>query len=250
MGKLVGKVAIVTGSGQGIGRGMALALASEGAKVVIAEIKPDTGKDVAEEIRARGGQAIAVQCDVGNEEQVKRMVDTAVKEFGPIDILINNAQTLFVQYDPIEEFPEERWDTTYRTGIKATWYCCKAVFPYMKERGGKIINFGSGLGVYGGPGWSDYSGCKEAIRGFSKTAAQEWKRYNIRVNIICPGIVSPSFEAYKEKYPEMAAAAINMGDPEKDAGAAAVFLASDDSHPITGHTFHVAAGGIQQIHYP
>src|SRR3990172_6068626 len=129
LAKLEGKVAIVTGSGQGIGRGMAIALAKEGAKVVIAEINPETGKAVAEDIRQQGGQAIAVQCDVGVEEQVRRMVDVAVKKFGPIDILINNAQTLFVQYDPIEEFPEERWDRSYQTGIKATWYCCKAVFP-------------------------------------------------------------------------------------------------------------------------
>jgi 2-hydroxycyclohexanecarboxyl-CoA dehydrogenase len=204
LAKLEGKVAIVTGSGQGIGRGMAIALAKEGAKVVIAEINPETGKAVAEEIRKMGLQAINVQFDLGVEAQVRHMVDVAVKEFGPIDILINNGQKLFVQYDPIEEFPEERWDQTYQTGIKGTWYCCKAVFPYMKERGGAIINFGSGWGIYGAPGWSDYAGCKEAIRGFSKTAAKEWAKYKIRVNVICPGIESPSSRAFVAKFPEMA----------------------------------------------
>jgi len=170
------------------------------------------------------------------------MVDVAVKKFGPIDILINNAQTLFVQYDPIEEFPEERWDRTYQTGIKATWYCCKAVFPYMKERGGKIINFGSGWGIYGAPGWVDYAGCKEAIRAFTKTAAREWEKYRINVNVICPSIDSLSFRAFAAKYPEMLGPGVVQGDPERDAGAAAVFLASSDSDSISGHTFHVGHG--------
>ena len=250
MGKLEGKVAIVTGGGQGTGRGMAIALAKEGAKVVIAEINPKTGKAVAEEIRQLGGRAIAVQCDIGVEEQVRKMVDVAVREFGTIDVLINNAQTLFTDYAPIEEFPEERWDRTYQTGIKATWYCCKAVFPYMKERGGKIINFGSGWGISGAPGWSDYAGCKEAIRGFTKTAAKEWAKYNIKVNVICPGIDSPSFRAFAAKNPQMVEASFKLGDPEQDAGGAAVFLASADSDPITGHTFHVGVGGIQMVHYP
>jgi 2-hydroxycyclohexanecarboxyl-CoA dehydrogenase len=255
MGKLEAKVVIVTGAGQGIGRGMAIALAKEGAKVAVAEINPKTGQAVAEEIRKLGGRAIAVQCDVGIEEQVWRMVDTAVKEFGPIDILINNAQTLFTDYDPIETFPEERWDRSYQTGIKATWYCCKAVFPHMKDRGGKIINFASGWGIQGSPGWSDYAGCKEAIRGFTRTAAKEWAKYNIKVNVICPGIDSPSFREFAKKNPQMPEAAAHsagmLGDPEKDAGRAAVFLASADEYfPITGHTFHVGPGGIWMIQYP
>ena len=172
-GKLEGKVAIVTGSGQGIVRGMAITLAKARAKVVITDINPETGMAVAEEIRKLGLPAINIQCDVGGGEQVQRMVATAAKEFGPIDILINNAQALFGDAEPIENFPVERWDRTYQSGIKATKYCCKAVFPYMKEqRGGSIINFGSGTGIYGWEGWSDYTGNKEAIRVFSKTAAR------------------------------------------------------------------------------
>ena len=250
MAKLEGKVAIVTGSGQGIGRGMAIALAKEGAKVVIAEINPETGKAVAEEIRKLGKQAINVQFDLAVQDSVRHMVDVAVKEFGPIDILINNGQTLFGDPAMVEEFPEERWDRTYQTGIKGTWYCCKAVFPYMKERGGSIINFASGVGIYGWEGWSDYAGCKEAIRGFSKTAAKEWAKYKIRINIICPGIVSPSYLAALAKYPEkFTATAASMGDPERDAGRLAVFLASSDSELLTGHTFHVEKDKVT-VQYP
>jgi NAD(P)-dependent dehydrogenase (short-subunit alcohol dehydrogenase family) len=242
---LEGKVAIVTGSGQGIGRGMAIALAKAGAKVVIAEINPDTGMAVAEEIRKLGLQAVNVQCDVGVEAQCQRMVDIAVKEFGPIDILINNAQALFGDPAPIEEFPLERWDRTYQTGIKATWHCCKAVFPYMKERGGTIINFGSGMGMYGFEGWSDYAGCKEAIRGFSRTAAKEWKKYKIRVYVSCPGIDSPSARAAAAKHPEIfGMVTAGLGDPERDAGALVVSLASSDSDLQTGHTFIVGKDSV------
>jgi len=249
-GKLEGKVAIVTGAGQGIGRGMSIALAMAGAKVVVADINPDTGEAVAEEIRQMGHQAISVQFDLGVEEQCRQMVEAAVKEFGPIDILINNGQTLFVQYDPVEVFPEERWDRTYNTGLKGTWYCSKAVFPHMKGRGGSIINFGSGWGVYGAPGWSDYAGCKEAIRGLSKTMAKEWRQHDIRVNVICPSINSPSADAAKEKFPELTGGNPGgAGDPIEDAGAAAVFLASPDSALLTGHTFNVGKNSVT-VQYP
>jgi NAD(P)-dependent dehydrogenase (short-subunit alcohol dehydrogenase family) len=250
MGKLDGKVIIVTGAGQGTGRGMAIALAKEGAKVVVSDINDNTGKAVAEEIRKLNKQAIFLKCDVGVEKEVKQMVDQAAKEFGPIDVMINNAQTLFTDYDPIENFPESRWDRTYQTGIKGTWYCCKAVFPYMKDRGGKIINFASGWGIMGSPGWCDYAGCKEAIRGFTRTAAKEWAKYKITVNVICPGIDSPSFRKFVEKNPQMAEAKFTLGDPEKDAGRAAIFLSGSESDMFTGHTFHVGIGGIQTVQYP
>src|SRR4030042_441523 len=168
MGRLEGKVAIVTGAGQGVGKGIALAFAKEGAKVVIAEINPETAKATADEIKQLGAEALAVVCDVGDEKQVKKLVSKAVKRFGTIDILINNAQSwtgrsAYHIGSPIESLPEEWWDMAFQSGVKATWYCCKAVFPYMKDRGGKVINFASYMGVVGLEGAADYNANQGAI---------------------------------------------------------------------------------------
>ncbi|MBE0479362.1 MAG: SDR family oxidoreductase [Dehalococcoidia bacterium] len=256
MGKLDGKAAIVTGAGQGVGRGVALALAKEGARVVIAEHKPDTARAVEEEIRQLGKEAMAVPCDVGNEQQVKQMVARAAATFGPIDILVNNAQswtggTAYHLGSPIESMPEEWWDLAFQSGLKGTVYCCKAVFPYMKDRGGKIINFASLMGIVGWEGSADYNANKEAIRGFTRTAAREWGKYQINVNVICPSALTPAMLAFAEASPEKVAEMSKeleriplrrVGDAEKDIGRVAVFLASEDSDFITGHTFMVDGG--------
>lgn len=172
MAKLEGKVAIVTGAGQGIGKGIALAFAKEGAKVVVCARTAETINAVANEIRHLGGEALAVVCNVGNEEQVKSMVDQTVKKFGAIDILVNNAQSISRRV-PLELKEERYWDRTFQTGVKATYYCCKAVFPYMKDRGGKIINFGSSAALRGDEGLADYSANKAAIQSLTRTIARE-----------------------------------------------------------------------------
>lgn len=254
MSDVSGKVIIVTGAGRGIGRGMAIALAKSGASVVIAEINLDNANAVAAEIGELGLQALAIACDVGVASDVDAMVDAVVSKFGRIDVLINNAQALFTESVPIEDFPEDRWDKTFQTGVKATWYCSKAVLPHMKNRGGKIINFGSGWGIYGAPGWCDYAGNKEAIRGFSKTAAKEWAKYDIQVNVITPAIATPLQAEVAIRYPDMPESknlpGVHLGDAEADAGAAAIWLSSSASGKITGHTFAVGPGGIQTIHFP
>ncbi len=248
MGKLEGKVAIVTGAGQGIGKGIALAFAKEGAKLVIADINAKTCKEVAEEIQQLGKEALGVVCNVGDEEQVKRMVEEAVMNFGPVDILVNNAQG-FVPRIPVEEIEDKHWDKCLQEGVKATWYCCKAVFPHMKGRGGKIINIGSAAGLIGMEGMAVYGATKEAIRAFSRTAAREWGKYKINVNVILPHALTPASRGFQKWYPEeyqkgLAEKPLRHleGDPEKDIGRVAVFLASEDSDYMTGQSLFVDGG--------
>jgi len=244
---LDGKTAIVTGAGQGIGKGIALAFAKEGAKVVVAEINEEAGQAAAAEIRQSGGESFAVACDVGKEEDVIKMVDQAARKFGPIDILVNNAQGYTLRM-PVEAVKDEHWDYSLQTGVKAVWYCSKAVFPHMKDRGGKVINIASGAGVFGLENASVYSATKEAIRGFSKTVAKEWGKYKINVNIICPLALTPASEAFIEMYPEEYKKSIETvplgrwGDAEKDIGGVAVFLASHYSDYMTGQTLLVEGG--------
>jgi len=248
MGKLEEKVAIVTGAGQGIGEGIALAFAKEGAKLVVAEINAKTCNEVAEEIRQMGKEALGVVCNVGDEEQVKRMVEEAVTNFGPVDILVNNAQG-FVPRIPVEEVKDEHWDKCLQEGVKATWYCCKAVFPHMKGRGGKIINIGSAAGLIGMEGMAVYGATKEAIRAFSKTMAREWGKYKINVNVILPHALTPASIGFQKRYPEQYQKELEEkplrrwgGDPEKDIGRVAVFLASEDSDYMTGQSLFVDGG--------
>jgi NAD(P)-dependent dehydrogenase (short-subunit alcohol dehydrogenase family) len=257
MRKLEAKVAIITGAGQGIGRGMALAFAKEGAEVAVVDVNPDMADQVTEELRQLGFKSVGICCDVGDEGQVREMVATAATALGPIDILVNNAQAWGPKRKnrhiapipmPLEEFPEEWWDNTFQTGLKGTFYCCKAVFPHMKDRGGAIVNFGSTYGYSGSAGMVDYNACKEGIRALTRTAAREWAKYNIRANVICPSAETPALKAWREADPEGEAALRatvplgRWGDPETDLGRAAVFLVSDDSRYLTGKTIELDGG--------
>lgn len=264
MSILEGKVAIVTGGGGWLGRGITLALAKEGARPAIVDLNPDAANAIAAEVNELGMSALAVPCNVGNEKHVQEMVATAARELGPIDILVNAAQSwggekpYLSEWEPLETISEEQWDEVFQTGIKATWYCCKAVLPYMRERGGKVINFGSIAGIDGLAGMSDYAANKEAIRSFTKVAAREWGQYKINVNLISPLAQAKRTEKIKAAYGEGSKEMkewnkfLNeyvenlpiqrVGDPEKDIGRVAVFLASPDSDYITGHTFMVDGG--------
>lgn len=270
MDRLKGKVAIITGGGQGIGRGTALAMAKEGAKVVIAESRAETCHATAEEIRALGFEALGIVCDVGNQEQVQRMVSEVVAKFHAVDILVNNAQR-YQLVKPLETLDEKDWDRNLTTGLKGTWYCSIAVLPHMKGRGGKIINFGSANGIKGQEGTGAYNAAKEGIRALSRTMAREWGKYKITVNVICPTALSPQAQKAKEDYEalvkqaaqdpekkkELDQAAVldfdavikqsalgRWGDPEKDIGRVAVFFASEDADYVSGQTLNVDGGAI------
>ena len=240
---------IVTGAGQGIGRGIAVAFAKEGARVAVADRNARTCAEVTEHIRCLGCDAIAAICDVGDPTRVEEMVRQVAGEYGSIDILVNGAQR-YVPRRLVEEIEDEDWDKSIQVGLKSTWYCCRAVFPYMKQKGGKIINMCSGSGLVGLEGRAVYSATKEAVRALSKTAAREWGRYKIHVNVICPVAATPATMSMKDSDPEGYARLIEgsalgrWGDPENDIGRVAVFLASSDSDYMTGQTLMVDGGNI------
>ncbi len=256
MTDVANKVAIITGAGSGIGRGIALAYGGGGAKVVVASLVPESVDAVAGEIRDHGGTALGVVCDVGQRDQVFALIDQTVAEFGALDVLINNAQSFSGPntpsigdgQQPLETFNEEDWEVIYRTGVMGTLWGMKAAFPHMKGRGGKIINFGSMAGQVGQEGFAAYNACKEGIRALTRTAAREWGRHKINVNVINPIMNTAILSQMGQGHPgflEQLIAGIplgRLGDPEKDAGALATFLGSSDSDYLTGMTFMLDGG--------
>ncbi len=247
MGKLTGKVALITGGGQGVGLGVARAFAQAGALLVI------TGRDgaklegVAPELEALGGQVAICPGNVSLRADADRAVALAVERFGGLDILVNNAQSS-VPGKALEDIDDATMRLTVESGLYGTLQHMQAAFPHMKARGGSIINTGSREGIFGGIGFGIYAATKEAIRGLSRTAAREWGKYNIRVNVICPAALSPAAITYLAAYPEQAEmyrkeiALGRFGDPENDIGPAVLFLASDDSRYVTGQTINVDGG--------
>jgi NAD(P)-dependent dehydrogenase (short-subunit alcohol dehydrogenase family) len=260
VGTLEGKVAIVTGSGQGIGRGMALALAKEGASLMIAEFNSSTRAAVVEEVRALGGRAIGHDCDVSSCDEVEAMVALTAQELGGVDILINNAQSFgravggsraapTPDLTGIEDFDDAAWDNTIRTGLYGSFYTMRAAFPHLRDGGaGRIINFGSGWGLLGRVGAVAYNATKEGIRGLSRTAAKEWGQYGITVDTVIPYIETDSLAEARRRDPEryeQIAQEIPLrrfGDAEKDAGRTVVFLAGDDASFLTNLTVAIDGG--------
>ena len=253
MGVLEGKVAIVTGGARGVGRGISLAFAKEGATVVMAEIDTQTGPATEAEIRALGHAALRVACDVTKKTDVEATVDRAVSEFGRLDILVNCATGA-------------RPDTAFRTFLEHTddqielqlgvevwgafWFMQKS-HPHLKASGdGRVINLCSMAGSERQPGFMIYGAAKEALRSMSGVAAKEWGTDGIHVNVLCPTADTEATKRFREENPEAAAQALQgvalerWGDCEDDIGRVAVFLAGPDSSFMTGQTLHVDGGAV------
>ena len=249
MGRLDGRIAIVTGAGQGIGRGIARRYAREGATVVVAEVNPETGAAVAEEITGElGGRAVFVETDVLDRDQVDAVVARTVADFGTVHVLVNNAYVAGA-FGPFESKDDGDLELAFRGGPLHTWWAMRAVFPHMRDqRWGRIVNFVSLNGVNAHKYSADYNAAKEGIRALTRTAAVEWGVHNVLVNCIAPGAATPAYLAFAESSPENAKTLLGlnplrrMGDPEHDIGGVALFLASEDADYVTGNTMFVGGG--------
>ena len=241
-----GRVVIVTGSGRGVGKGMALHLGKGGARVVVAEWKEHLLTETCAELTELGVENLGVVCDIQRKDQIDAMVAQTVERFGRVDALVNNAQT-FRPLAPIAEVSEDDVDVFYTSGVKGTLWAMQAVYPHMKAQGwGRIVNFASSMGITGGTGFAAYNASKEAIRALTRTAAREWGADGIVVNAIAPAAATHHGEAGKESegyriFIENCPMG-RQGDPELDIAPIAWFLCSDASRYLTGHTF-MADGG-------
>jgi 3-oxoacyl-(acyl-carrier-protein) reductase len=241
---LRGKVAVVTGAGQGIGRGIAVKLAEKGADVVVSDIKAQTARQTAKEVKALGGRTLAVEVDVAQRSQVENMVTNVVAELGKIDILVNNAG--IARSATLLKLTDEAWDQVLDVNLKGIFYATQAVAPHMIEaRYGKIINISSIYGRTGAVGDSNYVASKAGIVGFTKSVARELARHNINVNAILPGMVdTPLLQGIPDEYLRPMIKEIplrRVGTPE-DIGHVVAFLASDEASYITGATIEVTGG--------
>jgi NAD(P)-dependent dehydrogenase (short-subunit alcohol dehydrogenase family) len=247
-GRLDGRVAIITGGGDGIGQGIARRYTREGAKVVVAEIDPASGPKVVDELRTLGGEAIATTTDVADKESVQAMVATALDAFGTVDILVNNAWG-GGRLSRFEHKTDELFDHGFHVGFYGPVWAMQAVFPTMRDkRYGRIVNLCSLNGVNAHVGTAEYNSAKEALRAATRTAAREWAGYGIVANVICPGAKTAASRRVFAENPgmeEMADAANPMGrlgDPESDIAPVALFLASEDARYLTGNTLFVDGG--------
>ena len=243
---LKGKTAIITGSGRGIGRAIALAMAEQGANIVVNDVNMESAGEVVAEIEAMGRQAIAVKADVTSEEQIKQMIETCINRFGKLDILVNNAG--IIQTVPVTEIDGKDWDRVMEVNLKGVFLCCKAALAPMKaQHGGKIINIASVAGKRGGGllGNSCYSASKGGVIAFTKSLARESGPFGNNVNAITPAFTDT--EMTRSIAPDKKEFIIKMlplgrvGQPSDIAGAVC-FLASSMSDYMTGEIMDVDGG--------
>jgi 3-oxoacyl-[acyl-carrier protein] reductase len=242
--ELTGKVALVTGAAQGIGRAIALLLAQKGADIVVSDINLEKAQETAKEIETIGRRAMAIKVDVANSDNVERMIQAILERFSQIDILVNNAG--IARDKLVLRMTEEDWDAVLNINLKGTFHCTKAVVKHMsKQRSGKIVNIASVVGEMGNAGQANYSASKAGVIGFTKTIAREFARRGINANAIAPGYIqTPMTDVLPEKVKEDLRRMIpleRLGQPE-DVAEAVFFLVSEASSYITGQVLNVNGG--------
>jgi 3-oxoacyl-[acyl-carrier protein] reductase len=247
MGRLEDKVAIITGAGRGIGRAMARRFAAEGAKVTATSFTAANIEALVAELNGTHGEgtAIGLVCDVGEEAQIKAAVAATIEAFGTIDIAVNNAFELASATRSVLGTTVEDFNRQMVTGPLAALHMMQAVYPYMENRDGRIINLGSAAGFLGTAGMTPYNMAKEAIRALTRTAAREWGDKRITVNALCPVALTESFQrALDAGLAEITPSPIpRMGSLDEDVVPVALFLASAEASYVTGYSF-MADGGL------
>ncbi|WP_406142005.1 SDR family NAD(P)-dependent oxidoreductase [Streptomyces sp. NBC_01089] len=244
---LDGKSVIVTGGASGIGGAITKLFVARGARVVIVDLQEEAGEALAGEL---GDAVVFLRGDVSDRNVADTAVATAVERFGALDVLVNNASVS--RQKPFEEQTDDDWNLAMDTGLYATRNFMLAALPELKRTGNAcVINFGSGAGLNGQPNQASYAATKEAIRGLSRVAANEWAEFNIRVNVVCPmaltaGVVQWA-QARPEQYAQSAAAVPlgRFGDPDRDVAPIVAFLASDDARYMTGQTVMADGGSVK-----
>jgi 3-oxoacyl-[acyl-carrier protein] reductase len=249
---LGGSVAIITGAGRGIGRAFALRFAEEGAKLLLPDISPEKAEDTVKEIKAKGGEAVAMKADISDENDTQKMAEKVISKYGKVDILINNAAIWYgLEITPWDAWTVEEWDRILDVNLKGTWLCCKAIAPLMiRQSKGKIINISSGVAKSpAAQFWLPYSCSKGALYTLTHALARALGPSGINVNAIAPGHTATeaslaqrnSEEAFKFGISERA---IQRREEPSDLVGAAVFLASAESDFITGQVIYVDGGSI------
>ncbi len=254
--RLEDKVALVTGGGRGIGKGIAECLAREGAAVVVADIDGASAESTAQALRKAGGRAVGVEADVTRADQVDAMVRTATQELGGLDIAVNNAGVVGAK--ELEDLSESEWDRVMTINVKGVFLCCKAQAPLMAAKGGgTIVNLASVAGKIGFPGLSHYCASKFAVVGFTNSLAKEFARKGVTINAICPGLVGTDMwmgaeglasvwrnegESVEQAWERFVETLLPQGVPQtpEDIGEMVVFLAT--APHVVGQSINVDGG--------
>lgn len=248
MSRLTDRVAVVTGAGQGVGEGIARRLAAEGAAVVVAARRAETGEPVAEAIRAVGGEATCIVTDVTERASIEACIATTVERFGRLDVVVHNAFAGGVA-TRLEATPDDVWFQLSRTAVWASFWCAQAAFPHLAASpAGRYVLLTSPSGVEGSANLPLYSPVKGAQRAMAKSLAREWGPHGVTVNCIAPVAETPAISRTFSEVPTLKGAIEartplgRIGDPESDIGGVAAFLCSDDAGYVTGQTI-VCDGG-------